>query len=824
MIGRLPNDQFIPGNPIDIQVLIAHLNFLGDIPPDDLKEIFAESMTPYTVPVRTKLFTQDTPVDYVYIVLEGNFQQARIEQVGGSGALRQRLERKVGPAAILGVQDFLFADSYRTTARALETGSVLAITTAALNRLIFRHPQVRARLAPLEIINRLRTMPLVGPQEGVALCFLAESVEPRGVAGGEDIYRSGDEQEHIFLIDRGQVLLEWDDGSDDWLGNGAMLGLAKNGATIDGSRIMTHRARAKSNVQLLAIPHAAYTSIVGQPPDGPGLEAMDLREDVLSRLLVFSSFKPDYDHHMTGFVSHYYFPYSHVVIQQGEESDSLWVLMPGSRAAISANDKDGVKLLTTPCDGPAYFAESALLGLIPQDSTIEAAAGSEWLRLHWRDFERLARLEKTNLREDLVVDLQRQEHVVQREQRERYAWLQPGELIIILSRRHWIAYLRKGVPAFIAFAVLMAGAIFVTFMPSFQWWMAIPLFFLAFIAFALFVWGTIDYFNDWVVVTNRRVVHQEKVLFINEWRKEAPLEQIQNVNFETNFIGRWLNFGTMVIQTASTSGTISFDYTTHFEELRRIINAQREQRQLHSKAQSKLAIHRMLEARLGQSIDVPSQVLKGEQVISSGASWNERRSNGTILPPEKGDRIIWRRHWMVLIPKVWLSILVLGIWFFLTLLALFPIEIVDPRFHTLLIVVGLVMTLGALARVLWVVVNWHNDTYEVTDDEIAHVEKLPFALAENRKSAGLGRLQNVEMRVPSPMHWLLNYGDVKCQTAAEEGDFIFDSVPDPRAVAEEIQTRMERYRRREESFAAHKRAEELPDWFEVYRSLDQEPV
>ncbi len=809
--------------PASPQTIIAQLTFLGDIPPEELMEVFRSSVHVLTIPIRATLFEQDQPVTAMYIVMEGAFWQGRTERVTRNGPTTRRLVREAGPGMLLGSQDFLFADAYRTTARALETSTVLQIDAIALNRLIFRHPEVRGRIVPVDLVNRLRTIPLVGRQEEVALAFLAEVIEPRSVARDEVIYSTGANEENIFLIDQGQVRLLWDTGKDDWLGNGAVFGLAE-GVDVPGARPMAHSATAKAQAKLLALPQAVYCSIIGEAPDGPGLAEMREREDVIRRLLVFSNFKTEYDHHMAGYVSHYYFPYSHVVVQQGEEADSLWVLMPGSRAAISANDKEGTKLLTTMCEGPAYFAESALLGLIPQDSTVEAVIGSEWLRLHWRDFERLANFEGDDLRANLVVDPHQQENVVQREHRKKYEWIQPGEMIVVLSRRHWIAYLRKGIPAFIAFAILLALSIFALTVPGFQWWIVVPLFFLSFIALALFIWGTIDYFNDWVLVTNRRVVHQEKVLFINEWRKEAPLEQIQNVNFETNFLGRWLNYGTMVIQTASTSGVISFDYTTHFDELRKTIYAQREQRMRHSKAQSKMAIHRMLEARLGQSMVLPSQVLRGEQVVSAGASWSERRATGALLPSEDGDRIIWRRHWMVLLPKLWLSLLILGFWIVETILPwATPLRNI-PALGNAMTIIGIIMSLAAVAQVAWVVANWHNDTYEVTDDEIAHVEKLPFALAENRKSAGLGRLQNVEMMIPTPWHWLLNYGNVKCQTAAEEGDFIFDSVSDPRAVAAEIQTRMERYRRREENIAARKRAQELPDWFEVYRSLDHEPV
>ncbi|MCB0052320.1 MAG: PH domain-containing protein, partial [Caldilinea sp.] len=139
-----------------------------------------------------------------------------------------------------------------------------------------------------------------------------------------------------------------------------------------------------------------------------------------------------------------------------------------------------------------------------------------------------------------------------------------------------------------------------------------------------------------------------------------------------------------------------------------------------------------------------------------------------------------------------------------------------------LTVVGVIATLIALARVIWVVADWRNDTYEVSDDEIAHVDRVPLGLSEDRMSAGLGRIQNVSMSIPSPIHWLFNFGNVTCQTAAEVGAFVFFAVPDPRAVAQEIQSRMERYRRQDEIESARKRSQELPDWFEMYNRIEQE--
>ena len=195
---------------------------------------------------------------------------------------------------------------------------------------------MRERLVPFALIERLRTIPLVGRQEEVALGFLAEMAEPRELARGEAIYDSVTPQDSIYLVDQGQVRLVWDDGKDNWLGNGAVFGLTRDAYGDGDSRHMGHTATATVRTKLLVLPHAQYVDIVGERPDGPGLREMEEREEVLERLYLFSRFSKEYDHHMAGYVSHYYFPYSHVIVQQGEEADSLWVLMRKSRAAIQA--------------------------------------------------------------------------------------------------------------------------------------------------------------------------------------------------------------------------------------------------------------------------------------------------------------------------------------------------------------------------------------------------------------------------------------------------------------------------------------------------------
>ncbi|MCB0083793.1 MAG: hypothetical protein KDE47_22795, partial [Caldilineaceae bacterium] len=97
--------------------------------------------------------------------------------------------------------------------------------------------------------------------------------------------------------------------------------------------------------------------------------------------------------------------------------------------------------------------------------------------------------------------------------------------------------------------------------------------------------------------------------------------------------------------------------------------------------------------------------------------------------------------------------------------------------------------------------------------------KWPF-ITEAKRSARLGQIENIDLEIPGPINYLFNFGNVKLQTAAAQGEFTFDWVPDPRGVAEEVRRRMDNVRRKEAAELAKARERELSTWFEMYNRLD----
>ena len=634
-------------------VVIQQLKFLAGINSADVSDFFVSAVQEIALHGNQLLHEQDKPVERVWLLLEGNVRQFRRE-LDAQGKPRQLLMRESGPGTLIGVYDFLFDTNYRTRAVAINQCRVLAIESNALSRLIFRFPNIRGKMAPLELIGRLRTFPLLGTVEPVGLGFLADALAV--------VERKPDD-----VLSQGQVELNWPSGhgpSAQWVGNGALLGLVHDLAAatvgITGGADTTavtvqHDCTVRLTAKLFMAPRQAFTLITGLHPDAAGLAAIAAVQAHIDGMSVFRGFKPEQRQRLAGFFSHNYYPNNHLLVQQHEAADSLWVLLPQGNAIIRALDDNGRSMIETVVPGPTYFAETALLGQILQDSTVEAADDSEWLRLHWRDFEYLDAIDPDDLRAMLRVKSPKQPLLVGKEAKRKYPWLQAGETVAYFSRRHWVAFIGTNILTFIALGFMLVFALVGSFIPGVQVWVVSTVLLLALLAVVALIWGYIDYRNDWLVVTNRRVVYQEKLLFVHVWRKEAPLESIQGLDFLSRLIGRWLGFGTLVVRTAGSGGEIRFTYTTNFGQLRSIIKGQQELRKRHSEAQSKLNIHRELERRLGLMEEPPSRVAQeAPPPPNLPKTWRSRLfgRRGLAIRWQEGDRLVWRKHWMALVPMI----------------------------------------------------------------------------------------------------------------------------------------------------------------------------
>jgi len=118
--------------------------------------------------------------------------------------------------------------------------------------------------------------------------------------------------------------------------------------------------------------------------------------------------------------------------------------------------------------------------------------------------------------------------------------------------------------------------------------------------------------------------------------------------------------------------------------------------------------------------------------------------------------------------------------------------------------------------------DWRNDIYQLTDDRIIDLKRLPLGLREERREASLAMIQDIGYEIPGIMANLLDYGNVVIETAGREAVFAFDWVHRPRSVQDEVFARMDAYRERERDQRRERRTHELLDWFATYTELAEE--
>jgi membrane protein YdbS with pleckstrin-like domain len=122
----------------------------------------------------------------------------------------------------------------------------------------------------------------------------------------------------------------------------------------------------------------------------------------------------------------------------------------------------------------------------------------------------------------------------------------------------------------------------------------------------------------------------------------------------------------------------------------------------------------------------------------------------------------------------------------------------------------------------WSYDDWRNDVYTVTKDRIIDVMKRPLFFAEERREAPIGKIESVNVKVPGPFAYLLGYGNVTIQTAAETGQFSFTFVANPRAVQAEILRRVEAVKEEQAARDRAQRQSDMAIWFEAYHRIQRE--
>lgn len=437
------------------------------------------------------------------------------------------------------------------------------------------------------------------------------------------------------------------------------------------------------------------------------------------------------------------------------------------------------------------------------------------------------------------------------ELREEYArltmglnWLAPGEVIDLVTRRHpWSLFLMARVPLFIAIVFTIAYFISVRLgvTERLTW---LPYVYYGTMIFVLLwaIWNGVNWFNDSYIVTNKRAVRINRVLFISDSRSEVPIEKIQQQQVERRgIISTLLNISDLHITSASaTAAPLVFATVGNVERIQRAIEVERTRVAERNQAAEREHLRSMIAGEIRHYVlhepPFPDPGIKAvaamgwrEQMRSiwglrGGSAASLRRQLretwlwlfGTEIRTEK--TVTWRKHYVVLLRQIGLGLLI-----FFILLALFGFVVYSgAEFGAL--TRGIYLGMGgaifaAFLVVVWQWLDWRVDLYRLTETQIIDIESLPFGLRYNEMKADLAKIQDVNVSRPHFINTLLDYGDVEVRTAGSSPPFTFNRVAHPSLVADELQKRIAILAFRNSEKDAREQTRQIVDAIVAYHRL-----
>ncbi len=388
-------------------------------------------------------------------------------------------------------------------------------------------------------------------------------------------------------------------------------------------------------------------------------------------------------------------------------------------------------------------------------------------------------------------------------QRQRFRWLEPDEVVYALARRHPLL-LAQGLllPALLLAA---AVALLVSDSAGLRWLGGG----LGVVALALAAWQWIDWTNDYYMVTNRRAVWLEKVVGLYDSRQEAPLRMVLSVSVATEVVGRLIDYGDVTVRTYT--GKIVFRSVSNPEAMAAVIEEHWRRMQSQDQQADRQAIEQVLQERLETPAETaPPARLPSAALPAPTRSTGLDRWTFQVRFEDKGV-ITYRKHWAVLLRATFApAVLILAVAGFLGA-RLSGLVLGIPSAATL---AGGVLVLVPLC--LWWLyqyVDWVNDVYQLTADQILDIYKKPLA-REERKVAPLENVLGTEVERKGLSGLLLNYGNVIASVGTTE--FVFEGVFDPSGVQQDIVRYQEALFERKKTGDRQRRQEEMVEWLSAY--------
>jgi uncharacterized membrane protein YdbT with pleckstrin-like domain len=409
-----------------------------------------------------------------------------------------------------------------------------------------------------------------------------------------------------------------------------------------------------------------------------------------------------------------------------------------------------------------------------------------------------------------------------------FDWLGADEVIYFISRKHeFFLFLGLILPILLGVGALPVLAFGLSGVAS-SFFLTAATFVGAFFLIAAVGWGIwnyIDWGNDYYIVTSQRVIWVEKIIGLYESRREAPLDTILAVNVISSQLGRMLNYGNINVRTFT--GGILMRHANEPLRFASFVEGFKQRVIQISKEEEARAMEQALEQALTKSVlmldkehpqvpETPPPIHPPRIEQKKQESFREQLDRMFKVRYEKDGMITYRKHWFILLGRVWQPLTSLLIWFLVVFFLVYLQIYQGFALFSWPVIIALAF-LSFVPLFAWLVyqyLDWSNDIYRLTREQILDIERKPLG-QETKKTAPLESILSIEHERENLLGIILNYGVVTINVG--ETKFIFHGVYNPDQVHSDIADYREALNRRKRDKEAAREQQRMVNWLVTFQ-------
>lgn len=492
-----------------------------------------------------------------------------------------------------------------------------------------------------------------------------------------------------------------------------------------------------------------------------------------------------------------------LVYEQGSQADSFFIILSG-RVQLTRISRQGDEALGSLDEGD-YFGQETLEAEMLRQTNASALTDVTLLVFDSSLIKELT---------DRYPVLQKRFLLIRRSFRHflnlSFPWIAPRETIYYIGRRSGYYLIpRLILPALIIFILLPLWIYLYAILHMMIFFIITLL--TALVSVGWVAWVVFDWSNDYSIITNRRVLFQEKIALIYDSRQEVPLDAILADDITTGQIGRWLDYGDLIIRTFT--GALTLPGIAMPAEVKILLDNRRDRAKLHAQRDKTQTIRRTIRQHIGLEEEEQAAQPTGQEVqktIHTGTLPNTL-SDLFMLRTEVNGVITYRTHWFILLGKIFLPTLLLFLNLTLLIMRLVNVFKLLSLSSTALLCLLLFLILGAWW--LYQYVDWRNDRYIISDKELIDIYKRPLGV-EQKRTAPLENILSIDYERPNIIHLILNFGTVFIRVG--EASLTFNNVFNPSEVQREIFERLYNKKLQKQKQEDDIDQRRLAEWLEIY--------